>query len=295
MMQRLVVSTLAIPALMALLTTAAPARALVAAPPSLAARVAAADTIVLGRVVGVEDKDVSLKPYPGAANTVPYRVAIVAVADSLKGGKGLKMIRVGFTAPPTPANPNVPIRPIIRPGIRVNLKNGQEGLFYLTKHFEGKLHLMPMYYDFTAKDGNPNFNKDLEEVRGYGRLLENPLEGLKNKDPEKRFQTAAMLVTAYRTSRGGPVKTEPISAEESKLILTALAEANWTQQPGRFNALHPMNVFNQLRVTAKDGYQPPKRVTNIQDLYNAARTWLRNNASTYRIQRFVPAATAAER
>ena len=86
--------------------------------------------------------------------------------------------------------------------------------------------------------------------------------------------TAALLVARYRNLRGGNARLEPIAAEESKLILAALAEADWNRPQTRFDQLHPMNVFNQLGLTQKDGWQP-QNVRTPQDYANAVRAWLR--------------------
>jgi hypothetical protein len=303
-MRRLLTGSLFASAVGLVLVTAGPAAALrIAVPPPSATRVATTDVIVIGRVTSIEPKELSLPTFPGAPATAKttYRVAVVEVADVVKGTKGLKKVRVGFIAPPKMINPGpVPgpggIRPGIRPGFRpgfgqVQLKAGDAGLFYLTKHFQGKIYTIPGMYDFTAR-GNANFDKELQEARANLKLLENPMENLKGLDREKRFTTAALLLAQYRRGFQGKVKTEPISAEESKLILLALADAPaWdNNMPVRFGQLHPQTLFFQLGVTAKDGWQPPMRVTTPQDFPNAIRAWLREHANTYRIQRNVPEA-----
>jgi hypothetical protein len=244
----------------------------------------------------MEDKDVEVAPFPGSPNKVPYRVAIVQVTESITGAKGAKMVRVGFPAPPAPPDPNQPVRIIRRPGMQVQLKTGTEGLFYLTKS-ASNLYTTPMYYDVTPRE-SANFNKEVEEAKAQSKLLENPTAGLQAKDPQTRFLTAALLVARYRNLRGGNARLEPIAAEESKLILAALAEADWNRPQGRFDQLHPMQVFNQLGLTQKEGWQP-QNVRTPQDYANAVRAWLRQNANTYRIQRVVPGAAtprgAAER
>jgi len=222
-------------------------------------------------------------------------VAIVQVADVVKGTKGLKMVRVGFFPPPNvvpPGGPGGGVRPGIRPGIRpgfggnVQLKVGDAGLFYLAKHFKEPLYTIPGMYDFTAR-ANGNYDKELQEARANTQLLADPIKGLKSDDKSKRFLTAALLITQYRRGLPGKTKSEPISAEESKQILLALADANEWNTPQRFGQLHPQNLFFQLGVTNKDGWQPPP---NFNEMPNAIRTWLRNHANTYRIQRVVPAA-----
>ena len=93
-------------------------------------------------------------------------------------------------------------------------------------------------------------------------------------------------------SAGNPgakaVKLEPIDAAESKLILKALADADWSQ-PVRYDQASPMAVFQRLGVTAADGFRPPQPLRNVQDYMRAARDWIRQHGDGYRIQRIVAA------
>src|SRR5262249_30336762 len=89
---------------LAVFASALPARALVIAmPQSGPARAAQADAVVVGRVVALEDKDVQVQ---GAM----YRIAVVNVTETIKGGKE-QMVKVGFIPPPANPNPGVGIRP----------------------------------------------------------------------------------------------------------------------------------------------------------------------------------------
>lgn len=280
-----------------LLATTVPARALVVAPPPGPQRVAQAETVLVGRVVALEDKDMEVPVAPGNKATTTFRIALVAVTEPILGARNLKLVRVGFQPPPKAQNPGggVLIRPI-RPGIRSpQLEVGLDGLFFLRKHPAGDFHIAPMYYDIVRRTEGGNFEKQVQEARQVAAILNEPMKGLKSADAEARFQTAAMLVARYRSSAGGPTRLEPIPAEESKLILKALLESQWKRPrlPGRM-AMDPWSTFNTLGLTAKDGWTPPKGARSIDDFHNAAQAWLRRNADTYRIQRFVPAA-AAER
>src|SRR6516162_447515 len=112
------------------------------------------------------------------------------------------------------------------------------------------------------------------------------MAGLKSKDAQERLMTAGLLIARYRTPQPGAAKTEPIDGEESKLILTILADADWSQ-PFRFGQMSPQQMFGQLNLTKEDGWVPPQNIRTPQDYGNAARTWLREHANTYRIKRFV--------
>jgi hypothetical protein len=94
-----------------------------------------------------------------------------------------------------------------------------------------------------------------------------------------------MLVVRYRTPRavhGAEPRTAPIAAGQSRLILEALAEADWT----RADEHRPLALFLRLGLTKKDGWVVPGELKLVAP---AARKWLRENAPTYRIRRYAPA------
>jgi hypothetical protein len=271
---------------LAILSTPLPARALaIRPPPPGPARVAQADTLIVGRVVALEDKDIPASPFAGAPNKVNYRIAVVKVNEAIKGAKGKDTIRVGFQAPGGPGRPG---GPIIRPGIgrlNVALTVGQDGLFYLAKHHQENFFVLPAFYSFSSSQ-NPDFAKEVALSKKLIKLLDDPMTALKSKDREERFLAASTLISRYRSPRPGFNKTEAVNADESKLILGALAEADWSQ-PFQFGKEHPIQLFNQLNLTKADGWTPPQQVKTPQDFQNAARDWVRANMDTYRIQRYV--------
>jgi hypothetical protein len=260
-------------------------------------RVATTDTIIVGRVMGMEDVDVKVPVAPGQQATQTYRIAIVSVTDVIKGKADLKRVRVGFV----PLNNGGPGGgpgggPIGRPGFGpVQLQTGQEGLFYLSKHPTGDFLTVNGQFDFIPGQNKDEVEKEIAEAKHAIKLMDNPMEGLKSKDQKDRYLTAALLITKYRTPHAGSNKTEKISAEESKLILQALAEADWKAQPigggikGRpgFDPMGPMNLFGMLGVTQQDGFTPPQKITTPQDYPNYCRDWCQQNAGKYQIQRFV--------
>jgi hypothetical protein len=247
-------------------------------------RVGQADALVVGRVVALEDKDVPAAPFAGATNKVNYRIAVVKVTEAIKGVKGKDTIRVGFQAPPTPVAPGGGVRPFIR--FRgVILQVGQDGLFYLNRHEKEDFYVLPAFYSFSSSQA-PNFAQEVAVTKKVVRILEDPTPALKSKDAKDRLLAASALINRYRNRRPGTGRTAPIDAEQSRLILHVLADANWTQ-PFRFGEDHPMQLFNLLGLTAQDGWTPPRTVKTPQDFPNAARDWVRAHADTYRIQRFV--------
>lgn len=261
-------------------------------------RLAGTDAVLLGRVIGFEPQDVEAAANPGAAK-MSYRIAIVQVNEVIRGIKpDVKQIRVGFPAPRAnapgvgggaagPAIQPLPFRPG-RPGFGgMQLQMGQEGLFMLAKHHEGKFFLAPNYGQFVARQNNANFENEVKTVRKLAKFLDNPKAALKSKDAEDRFLAATMLVSQYRTARAFPVKQVPIDAEESKLILLALADGDWNMNRPRTGMTpNPFQVFYQLGITPKDGWTPPN-ARNQQEIANAMKTWLKENAGKFRIQKMV--------
>jgi hypothetical protein len=241
---------------------------------------------VVGKVTGFEEKTVKANRFPG--DTGEYRVATVKVQQAVLGAKNLTHVKVGFVLPPPPPKPG----PVGGPAIfrkrypTVNLTKGQEVCLFLKKDGKHNFLVAANYYDVLDKK-DPNFAKDLAEVKGYAKLMADPMASLKAKSADDRFKTAAMLISRYRTPMGGN-KTELVSAAESKLILVALAGGDWNTMPrpgGRpFNQMNPVMAFGMLGLEPADGWMQPQ---NFQQFPTAAKEWLMANAGKYRIKRYV--------
>jgi hypothetical protein len=258
--------------------TALPARALMVAPAPIPERVALADSVIVGTVGAAEAKTVEAIPFPGGKEKVGFTVFPVKVESSLTGLKDIKEIRVGYVA----AMAGGPVRP--RPQVR--LAPEQQGLFFLTKHAEESFYVPQMYFDFVDKK-NPGYDKELALVQRCAKLLAGPTAGLKSKDPEDRLLTAGMLISRYRTPKGPNPKTEAVDAEQSKLILQALADADWTKVNDPLLRGGAQNYFLRLGLTVNDGWTPPKTAQEFKELPSRAKAWIKDNAGTYRMQRFV--------
>ncbi len=258
-----------------------PAHALMIAPAPIPERVAQAEVIVVGTVGKVESQNVSAIPFFGGKDKVEFQVVAVKIDDAVLGAKGLKEIRVGFVPPQ-----NKPAGPIRLPRPSVILETGQEVCLFLRKHPEESFYVAPMYFDVMDKK-NPNFSQDVELVKRCVKLLAEPDAGLKAKDADDRLLTAAMLLSRYRTDRSGTGKgkTEPVEAEQSKLILQALADADWSKpnHPLLGAQMSPQQLFLRLGLTDKDGWSQPK---DFKEFPALAKNWLKENAGTYRLQRF---------
>ena len=125
----------------------------------------------------------------------------------------------------------------------------------------------------------------ITQDEGTAKLLAKPMDGLKSKDADERLLTAALLIARYRTPKAGQTRTESIDADESKLILQTLADADWTARAPKVGfQMNPQNLFFRLGVTPKDGWNQPKDFKKLQE---EAKKWLKDNADKYRISRYV--------
>jgi hypothetical protein len=246
-------------------------------PPHPAVRVALADCIIVGKVVSIEEKPVDALPTPGAKDKIPYTVAVVKVDEAVAGAKGLTHVRVAFQPPGQG-----------RFGpFRFQLAKDQEVCLVLQSHFDGPFYTATYHYDaIDKKTSGEAYDKQVNDFKKYVKLLADPKAGLTSKVAQERLETAAMLLAKYRTARpsAAPAKTEAVDTEQSKLILQALAEADWMNRNPVDYRLTPLNLFQQLGLTDKDGWTPPK---NFKEFPEAAQKWLKENAGKYRIQRFV--------
>jgi len=280
-----------------LLVPLIPAQAMMIAPQPLAGRVAMADSIVIGKVIGFEQKSVSAGRFPGDKDKTEYTVAIVKIEDvfgNLANVKRVENVRVGYIPPPplvVPGPGGQPGGPIVRPIRRLptfQLVKDQEVCLLLNPHHEGNFYTAPAIGGAIIKNkDNPQaFNTEVDEVKRCVKLLANPKAGLESKDANERLLTVGLLLTRYRAQPAyvqNP-KLVDIDAKQSKAILLTLAEADWAKvTPGMFQ-MNPQNLFFRLGLTAKDGWTQPKDFKQVPE---AAKQWLKDNADKYRIQRFV--------
>ena len=248
----------------------------IAGPDPVAVRMARASMTLVGTVASIEDKPVLALPYPGAMEKVPYRVAVVKVDQGLIGTAGATHVRVGFVEM---QNPRRPIQ---------NLKADQQVLLFLKPHPQEGFQVSSVYYYGFVYGSEPSFKVQVDEAVKAAKVLANPLATLKGDDRAARAQVAGVLLHRYAAERGPNTKQEPIDAEESRLILKALAETEWNPtapvQAGSYALSFPQ-TFALLGLTEADGWKPP---ANFKEFPDAARKWLMDNAGTYRVKRSVP-------
>lgn len=275
-------------------------------------RLSQADAILVGRVVAIEPMDVEATPAPGQGK-VKYRVAVIQVTENIFGlKKDTQTVRVGFIAQGNVApggigvgGGGVQILPAVQPGqieiqpfpgrrpfpgnFQIQLAVGQDGMFTLNKHHKENFYLSPAGNNYLPRQNNPNFDNEVKNAKQLAKVMANPAASLKAEDKQDRYAAAALLINKYRQPNnptGQPMKLEPIDADESKLILKALGEGDWT--PGRFNARipNPYELFNQLGINQKDGYNPVN-IRTQQDIATAMQKWLDENNGKYRISKLV--------
>lgn len=272
-------------------------------------RAATAEVVVVGKVTAIEKDTVDAPQFAGAKEKVAYKVAVVKIEKSFAGANNLTHIKVGFIprppappgGPPAAGGPGVArpaIRPI-RPGLQApELKEGQEMLFFLDKHPSADFYVMPPMsppVDASTDAGK----KEVEQVKKVTELLADPMKALKSDKADVRAEAAALLVMKSRSypTSGGEADQVPIDAEQSKLILKALAEADWKAVQKGPGTMNPMQAFYQLGLTDKDGWkppvvpqpqpgQPPPDFVGIQK--EAFVEWLAGPGKDYRIKKFVP-------
>jgi hypothetical protein len=279
-MTRLLLAAAAALVCLALTTIPVSATFFPGAAETVSERTATADVVVTGRVTGFADKTVSVEKQE-------YKVAIVKVTESILVPKDVKELRVGFV--PLPRNGARGAGPLMAPFTQGQLAVGQEACFFLTRQPEGDFYTFATLGGVVDKRGR-DYATTVAEARKAGKLLADPKASLTSKAAQDRFLTAALLVHRYRTPHGRQ-QTEPIDAEESKLILQALAEADWSSTraaPGvpPLFAGPPHLVLRKLGPTEKDGWKEP---INVRELTPAAKKWLKDNVETFRIQKYIPA------
>lgn len=298
------------------LVSSAPARALIAVPPGAnkgLERVADADLIVTGQVLQVLDQDIKAPITKGSKAEVTYRIAVLKVANVIKGQTKGNILRVGFVARqqpigrpgirPLPAVPPGRPVPVPRPGIRppyiggVQLTEGMDGLFFLKKHDSGKFYTVLPFNGYVPSQNKLAFDTMVKLTRAAVRVVNDPKKGLRSEDRFDRLAAASMLVQEYRGRYSR--KTQPIDPEESKLILKALRDADWDQTAYQYiYQANPQNLLSRLGINRNVGFNPPRYTGRTREEYQAyrqvyaqyAKNWIEKNLDNFRIERFVPQA-----
>ena len=273
--------------LLMLLLLAVPAAARVAAPLNVVQRTARADAVIVGKVSAIEKDAVAVAPSPDAAK-VDHTVAVIKVEAALAGVTNVTHVKVGFVPSP-PADPKVPVPP--RRGFApVELKEGQEGLYFLTKHPSGQFYTINVMTPPVDAQAD-SYKADVELARRATAAIADPMTALKAEKPAERFFAAAALVIKYRTAPNdaGEVEFVKASAEESKLILKALAEEPDWSKPS-LGPVTGTQAFFMLGLTDKDGWTPPRPQPGVPADTNAVHReafvkWVAAGGKDYQVNR----------
>ena len=254
------------------------AEARIAMPPPGPFRVVNSDAVFVARVTGIEPADIEV-------DKQKYRVGVAQVSEIITGLKaGTKTVRIAFMV----VDPNGPRLSRQPPSVEV----GQQGLFMLHKLGATEMLMAPNPGYFIAADLT-NFKAEVDEAKKAGAIVQNPVAALKSKDSKEQLFGVQVLVRRYREVPPGvnpeKLKMEPIDAEESKLILSAIAAADWNAS-GRGATISPMQFWAQLGVTEKDGWKQPMPF-DLKTTGEAVRAWVRMHGDSYRIQRYVVTAS----
>jgi hypothetical protein len=267
--------------------------------------VGGADVIVVAKVSKTQKNPVAALPYPNATKKEHYQILEVKVEELIHGAKDLATLKIG-----------VPCMDSVLAGGKdhipmVSFNNGQVLCLAVFRHHSGDFYELGRD-TFTVQGLNRDFDKDVAAMKKCVKLLADPDESLKSKDADERFQIAAALIRKYRGPFNSPwavpgdfeaaakktpkQEQEPIAAEQSKLILQALAEADWSK-PDDASPISPENLFLHLGLTDKDGWKAHLRPGILadkntfakyhKDLAADAREWLKTNGEKYRIKRIV--------
>jgi hypothetical protein len=273
------------------------------APPlSTFQKFAMSDVVVTGKVTSIEkDTVAATSPYAGAKDKVAYTVAVVKIDADLGGANNLTHVRVGFVPPDPNAKPIRGSGGVIRTPEPVPvLKQGDQMALFLVKHPTADFYVMPyrnMPLDLSGEAGK----KELEVVKRFAAALADPMKGLKSDKAEVRGETAAFLLMKYRSypALGGETEQVAIPAEESKLILKGLAEADWSFRSERTAFSYaplPYLAFRHLGLREKDGWIDPvvavvpgQPAPDYGEVHkDAFGKWLAGPGKDYQIKKLVP-------
>jgi hypothetical protein len=268
------------------LVVAVPAGAKRAPAPPPIARAIRADAVFVGKVTAIEKDTVDLAQYAGDPTKVAHKLAVVKVETPIGGVTGTTHVKVAFVPPPPPGS-----RPV-RSGAPASVPTeGQEALFFLVKHPGGDYYAMSWAFaPVDAKDAT--FKAEVESAKKVVAVLADPTKGLKSEKQGERFFAATALVAKYRHHPENAEETETVkvSAEESQLILKALAEQkDWAAQAEVGSATQTMFM---LGLTEEDGFKTPtarpQPGVNPNDQFRDLFVkWLDGPGKTYQISRLV--------
>lgn len=246
-----------------------------------------ADMVAVGKVTAIEKDTVDAAQYPGAPDKVAYKIAVVKVENGLFGANNITHVKVGFI--PAPEAPGG-----VRPGRGgfgpVNLTKDMEALFFLKKHHSADFYTVePIMAPTEVKD--EGYKAQLELVKKGAGVIADPMKALKAEKADDRLFAAALLVTKYRSypDNAPEVENVKIGADESKLILKAIAEGDWKKDQDGVSP-HPYQAFSMLGLNETSGFKFPQVKPGEDFIVKAKETytaWLAGTGKDYQITKIV--------
>ncbi len=264
--------------------------------------------LVVTGTVSVAKETVEAPLWQGSPTKATFRVAIIKVTDTLLGEKAATVKVLLGAADPTYINDPFPGQPpqpyVAQVPNQIQLIDGQEGTFFLTKH-------QTVADAYTHAPGSPPLNPldtkykaELEEVKAVGAVHADPTKALKAEKAGDRMKAAFVLVTKYRRPPafdGKAYEQKALAADEAKLIFKALQDADWElwdkpQQPGEIRdyTLNPTNLLSQLQIytgAPGKGNFPQVRPQPGQGYYTAYKaaftTWMEGDGKDFEIKRYL--------
>jgi len=267
---------LLVPLILAAFATVSPAKR-IAAPPNPVQRAVHADAVITGKVTAIEKETVEVAE-AGGGPKVAYKIAVIQVESALAGAANMTHVKVGFPAGAAPGRGRI-----------VALEEKQEGLFFLNKHPSGQFYTfnwMTAPVESTAE----NHKESVAIVKKGLAVLADPMKSLKAAKAEDRAFAATVMLLKYRTAppAGGELELVKVPAEESKLILKGLAEADWGKAVP--NTPAPTSGFYSLGLTTENGWVAPKPgkpgADYNDELRKAFTQWLDGAGKDYQINKF---------
>jgi len=267
-----------------------------------------ADAVVVGKVTEIEKAEVEVLPHQGAADKVKMRVGVIKIESGLVGAKNVTHVKVllpGAAADqPDQPQPGGIDRPIPgrgrgRPGQpQITLKEGEEGLYFLAQHPTAANYYTINMGNTPVPLKDENFKAELGKVKAVVATLADPMAALKAAKAEDRLSAAATLVQKYRHGLSVPAKEEAIPAEQTKAILKALADADWTPpqpKPGEVidYQAQPNALASRLGLFPGSPNGLPAFQVKPGENYNvkyaeAFKAWYAKSGDTFEIKKFVP-------
>lgn len=272
---------------------------------STSQKVAQADVVVTGKVTSVENETVELPQFPGDKTKVAFTIAVIKIETILAGAKNVTHLKVAFQAQPGAVNGDeVPQvgkiggrRPLLGRGFgAIQLTEGQEAIFFLQKHpgSDSYYSVQPGFTPVAAKD--ENYKDELVKVKSILDAIADPVKALQVEKLDARLAASSAILSKYRQPvRSGQLMEVAIPAEETKLIMKTLLEADWAA------ADMPVAGFDYQAsgpgIASLAGLYPgsngiPQFVVKPGESYNGLwketiKTWYEKNGAKFEIKKLV--------